>query len=218
MTEVYIGSVLGLCDERRFRELYERVPEHRQRKIDKIRFEKDKRLCLGAWLLLEQALAARGIDRASLEVACAPGGKPYLTKHPEVFFSLSHSGEQVMCAVSTAEVGCDVEEIRGLDLKLAKRFFSAPEYAAILACPNEEAQRQMFFRLWTLKESFMKAVGLGLALPMQDFSVDPETLQVCQQVATEKRYWFREYTRDPRYRYACCSEAEDFSDAVTVML
>ena len=124
MTEVYIGSVLGLCDERRFRELYERVPEHRQKKIDKIRFEKDKRLCLGAWLLLEQALAARGIDRASLEVACAPGGKPYLTKHPEVFFSLSHSGEQVMCAVSTAEVGCGRDP--GVGFEAGKAVFFCP--------------------------------------------------------------------------------------------
>lgn len=220
MTWVYVGDTHTLTDENSFRRLCEAAPAHRRVKINKIRFPEDKRACLGVWLLLEYGLRDLGTDPTGLTPVCAPGGKPRFLEAPDIHFNLSHSGQKVMCAISRAEVGCDVEQVREPNLKMAERFFAPEEYAALAACPHREAQRQLFFRLWTLKESFMKAVGLGLALPLKAFSIDltGETIQVTQQVAPEKTFFFREFDLGNDYRFACCAEQDDFTPIKTVEL
>ena len=215
LTQIYIAKTHSLSDPRRFQQMYESVPAHRREKIDKIRFEKDKRLCLGAWLLLAAGLRNMGIAPDTLTLSYGQGGKPYLREHPDIFFSLSHSGDRVMCAISEAEVGCDVEQVKVLNKKLAERFFTREEYEAIADLSSQEEQRQLFFRLWTLKESFMKVVGLGLALPLKDFSIDLSGREprVTQQVNPDRPYYFREFSPEEGYRYACCAETPDFSPA-----
>jgi 4'-phosphopantetheinyl transferase len=80
-------------------------------------------------------------------------------------FNLSHSGAWVVLALSNAgAVGVDVEQhLRPSRLEaISARFFSEAEHAALLALP-ELARRQRFFELWTLKESYVKALGRGIA-------------------------------------------------------
>ena len=86
-------------------------------------------------------------------------------------FSASHTEGLVMCAVAAGrDVGADVE--RALDrapLDIADRFFTSQEAEAIRASNGAE-QTLSFFTHWTLKESYIKARGLGLSLPMNKFS------------------------------------------------
>ena len=87
-------------------------------------------------------------------------------------FSLSHTRGLVVCAVALHDaVGVDVECDRpGLaPLELARRFF-APVEAGLLAGLPPDGQRTAFFELWTLKEAFVKARGMGLGVPLADFS------------------------------------------------
>lgn len=96
-------------------------------------------------------------------------------------FNLSHAGGLVAMAVadSARQVGIDVEcalpERAHLDL--ARRYFSPAEHAALEALPAER-QVDRFFVLWTLKEAYIKARGMGLSLPLDAFSVDPEALDL----------------------------------------
>ncbi|MGB8806923.1 MAG: 4'-phosphopantetheinyl transferase superfamily protein [Candidatus Rickettsiella isopodorum] len=103
-------------------------------------------------------------------------GKPYLSKagqdHP-LQFNLSHAGDMVVCAVTQGQlVGIDIEYIQEqVDYEtIAKRFFSSTEFEALLALPPNERQAG-FFRLWTGKEAFVKAIGKGLSFPLRDFAV-----------------------------------------------
>lgn len=88
--------------------------------------------------------------------------KPYFENIP-LFFSLSHSGEYVLCAVSRQEVGADIQKIQSADvLKLAKRFFSEPECRALERCESNREQQGLFFGLWSRKEAYGKLTGEGV--------------------------------------------------------
>lgn len=101
-------------------------------------------------------------------------GKPAVASRVNarsVQFNLSHTRGLVVCAVTTGcEIGVDAEPLdrRSSCLELAARFFAPTEFAAIRATRVEEQQR-MFLRFWTLKEAFIKAEGLGLSAPLDQF-------------------------------------------------
>lgn len=91
---------------------------------------------------------------------------------PRLRFNLSNTDGLIACLVSSAcEVGVDVEflERRGQTVEIADRFFSPFEVDALhRQAPGE--QRTRFFQYWTLKESYIKARGMGLAIPLDQFS------------------------------------------------
>jgi len=87
-------------------------------------------------------------------------------------FNISHTKNLIICAVTLEDdIGCDVENTgRNNDvLAIAERYFSPTETTELFALP-EAQQRNRFFDYWTLKESYIKAWGLGLAIPLTDFS------------------------------------------------
>jgi 4'-phosphopantetheinyl transferase len=89
-------------------------------------------------------------------------------------FNLSHTDGLVACAVTRGmDVGVDVEQAeRRVEIEwLARRSFAPTEAASVLAAPPED-QRELFFAYWTLKEAYIKARGMGLALPLDSFAFD----------------------------------------------
>lgn len=103
------------------------------------------------------------------ELLREPDGKPYL-KERELAFNLSHSGGLAVLAVGAAELGVDVEWM-GRDvefLTLARRFFARPEWEWLERQPDP---REPFFRIWTRKEAYIKALGTGLRHPLDRFCV-----------------------------------------------
>jgi len=102
-------------------------------------------------------------------------GRPQLPE-PELSwlrFNLSNTDGMVACVVARErEVGVDVEDMQrhpGNHLGVADRFFAPSEVGALLALP-EAAQPRRFFEYWTLKESYIKARGLGLSIPLAKFA------------------------------------------------
>jgi 4'-phosphopantetheinyl transferase len=102
-------------------------------------------------------------------------GRPELAMRPahapDLRFNLTHTNGLVACAVTIGrELGIDVEHIgRSLNFDVPERFFSQQEVEDLRALPKVE-QRTVFFDYWTLKESYIKARGLGLALPLRQFT------------------------------------------------
>jgi 4'-phosphopantetheinyl transferase len=91
---------------------------------------------------------------------------------PRLRFNLSHTDGMAVCAVALdVDVGADVEfsERPGQTVELAESFFAPDEVAALEALPAEH-RRERFFELWTLKESYIKARGAGLSLPLDQFA------------------------------------------------
>lgn len=99
--------------------------------------------------------------RLSLAYAYGEKGKPYFREHP-FYFSLSHSGDYVLCVLSNQEVGADIQQHCGKDVgKLARRFFSEREAMALEQAGA--AREELFYRLWARKEAYGKLTGRGVA-------------------------------------------------------
>jgi 4'-phosphopantetheinyl transferase len=91
---------------------------------------------------------------------------------PPLRFNLSHTDSLIVCAVVLKQdIGVDVEnmERKGAMVDIADRFFSQNEVKDLYALPENE-KRARFFDYWTLKESYIKARGMGLSLPLDQFS------------------------------------------------
>jgi 4'-phosphopantetheinyl transferase len=117
-----------------------------------------------------------GRQPSALSFGYRKQGKPFLLPSPgqeDLRFNLSHSHGLALYGVTRArEIGVDLEQIR-LDReheKLAKRFFSPEEAAALQALPPEQ-RVAAFFHCWTRKEAYLKARGEGLAIPLASFAV-----------------------------------------------
>lgn len=215
-TKVYIASIKDLEDEQVFQSLYQTVSKERQKKIDRLRFSKDKRLSLAAEVLLGKALKLNGIDNFTLEAD--ENGKPYLKEISGLKFNLSHSEERVMCVISEKEVGCDVEWMKKPNYKMAE-YFLTKEEITMLNRSNSEEKQVMFYRFWTLKESFMKAVGLGMKIPLKDFrfSFEGDTVSVHQNI-NQQTYYLKEIDLKDGYRYAICSLCPKIDEIVELNL
>ena len=125
-----------------------------------------------ASLLLEYAVAQHYPSIVHpLSISIAEGGKPYLINEPNVHFSLSHSAGWAVCALSDHPVGVDIERCEPGRRDVASRFFHKDEVRylnSLLPSMRDDA----FYKLWTLKESFVKSTGRGLDLPLRSFRID----------------------------------------------
>lgn len=99
--------------------------------------------------------------------------KPEIINAPiPLRFNLSHTKNLIICAVTLIDdIGCDVEDMSRTNdvLAIADRYFSPNESKELFSLPAEQ-QKNRFFDYWTLKESYIKAWGLGLSIPLKDFS------------------------------------------------
>lgn len=137
------------------------VSTDRKERVLSFKRSDDRRLSLCAGLALGACLNTVGLS-ADTEIIRTEHGKPVLRDHPQWQFSLSHSGEYAVCALADAPIGIDVQERRSVDaLSLAERFFSPMETELLRSLPETE-RSSAFFRLWTAKESILKAQGSGL--------------------------------------------------------
>ena len=97
-------------------------------------------------------------------------GKPYFSGHPEMRFNISHSGNLVVCAVSDYEIGIDVQEKERMNTdRIAKKVMSPGEYEKYLA---STARQDYFYRIWVMKESYVKWTGDGITRELQCLPMD----------------------------------------------
>lgn len=114
------------------------------------------------------------VEPQSIVYEKASHGKPFLKDHPEFKYNLTHSGQMVLCAINLEkELGVDVEYLdkKVEYIELADRFFESNE-SAFIARQQGDALKHAFFKTWTQKEAFIKAIGLGLSFPLKNFRVE----------------------------------------------
>jgi 4'-phosphopantetheinyl transferase len=142
-------------------------------------------------------------------------GRPEISGPVETLlrFNLSHTRGLVVCAVAwDREIGVDVENVErhGDYVHLAQRFFAPSEAAHVASLPAEQ-QKDVFFDYWTLKESYIKARGMGLALPLAEFAirlVDPVTISFCGTIRDDPSTWlFRRLQFSERHKAALATRS-----------
>lgn len=143
-------------------------------KQQRFRFEKDRHSALITRAFVRDLLSQYAdVDPAEWAFIKGEKDKPELANSPlPLRFNISHTDNMIMCAVMlNNDIGCDIENTnRTADvLSIAKYSFSELEVNNLLAQPVTQ-QVSRFFDYWTLKESYIKAWGLGLSIPLKDFS------------------------------------------------
>jgi 4'-phosphopantetheinyl transferase len=170
-----------------------------RRRAERFYFDRDRRTFVAAHALLRRLISS--LLPAAPEAwsfALGSHGKPRIAgpvASTDLEVNLSHTEGLVVAAAARGLVlGVDVERhTRTVDLALAGRYFASAEVRAFEMLPAE-ARRERFFRLWTLKEAYIKAVGLGLTLPLDSFAftLDPIGITIDGQprgTDADWRFW-----------------------------
>lgn len=167
MIKVYYSNVASISAAK-IDELIPALPRWRQEAVTNIRLDNDRKLSIAAGTLLMLALEDSGISSDSV-ILKNSHGKPYLRDYPDVHFSLSHSGDYAMCAISDSPIGCDIQKISDTRPQVARRFFTQAEQLYLQGSEDPQVE---FTRIWTRKESYVKMKGLGIsACPLTSFDV-----------------------------------------------
>ena len=180
MIRAWVADVTLLYEESCYNRYYEGPPSFGREKAYALKYLSKKAQSVGAWLLWERMRAEYGLgENAS--------------------FNLSHSDRWVMCAAQTegenAQVGCDIEKVSEMRIRVAEKRYCREEYERILEAKSEEEKADCFFRFWVLKESFMKATRKGLALPLNSFCIrlDEPPVLIRQPEEYPMPYYYRDY-------------------------
>ena len=169
-----------------------KLSPYRREKFERLIDGESKLRSLAAGLMLNEYISNK-------EIKLNEYGKPYVEEGPH--FSLSHSGDYVILAVSdVAEVGCDIEQIRDLDfIHMGKLVFVDDELSEL---KSAEDKRDKFFEFWTKKEALIKCIGEG-------FHYSPKLLDFSGSkpywIYDNKKLFFKEYML-PGYEIMLCSE------------
>lgn len=152
------------------------LDSNEQARANNFKFSKDRHLYVAAHLYVRNILSQYGsLPPSSWCFQTNLYGKPFVSNHQytELCFNLSHTQGLIACIISYKQaVGIDVEQYKPLpDFNaLCQTAFSPLEIADILSLKKRSVQEQRFFTYWTLKESYIKARGMGLSIPLQQFS------------------------------------------------
>lgn len=200
---VYINEDLS---SEKFKKLLKHLDTDRRQSIHKYRFEDDKKKSLIAGLLVKSMISERFLiskEKISFSKNCF--GKPYITDLPEAYFNVSHSGNYVCCSVSDTEVGIDIEKIdKKINIDIFRNFFSQEEWLQLEKAQNK---RQVFYSLWTLKESYIKKIGYGLSKDLDSFTIflgDKIKLVDYQKEDVDVEFVLRSVNK--KYKFSICSE------------
>ena len=180
---IAVGTVaLGTIPEPLWPRLASLLDDAERDRAARFKFERDRRQYVAAHALKRLMLSATAAATVAPEAwtfTTASAGKPHVHGGAGPHFNLSHSDGLVACGVSRlVELGVDVERLtEEVPLEFAQGQFAQEEDRWLHSLPDA-ARASGFFRLWTLKEAYLKAAGLGLAQSLQDFafSFDPLTV------------------------------------------
>lgn len=165
------GPVESLCEKY--------LNEDDRRRADQFRRPTTRNQHVVGRGMTRRLLGGQNVDPEAWRFDDEPGGKPRLKvnadQHVRTTFNVSHTEGLVLCGVCQHSqlLGVDVENFdRRIDLRMAERYFSPPEVRFVQSRDDESAARHAFLRIWTLKESFIKAIGTGLQTPLADFAFE----------------------------------------------
>lgn len=207
MIRTWIADVRPLYEEEKYRSYYKALPDFRKEKADRIRFQADKALSVGAWSLWKMICKTYGISETSV-------------------FNLSHSGDYALCSVYIGDgqgiqVGCDIEATANAKLRIAKRFFCNSEYETICREEDLDRQKEVFCRVWVLKESFMKATREGMALGMNSFEIELSNPPILlnKPARFPDKYQYQEYQiSNVPYKIAVCTNDDEIDSKIRMEL
>ena len=162
------------CSDTAIKKAYKLLSIKERDRADRFVVDKPRRCYIASAAKVRQLLSPYlAIQPDSICYDYGEHGKPYLIDS-DLQFNISHAGDRLAVAIVLEQsVGIDIEyhSSKLNPMELAQRFFNPNEYQQLLAVSRDQ-QLLYFYRLWTLKEAFVKATGKGLSFGLANFVVD----------------------------------------------
>lgn len=209
MVKTFISNIKNLLDPEENPILLKDIWNSRKEKILSHKTPSGRKQSLGSALLLQKILLQNELEPNDIKIG--KNGKPEIEG---ICFNLSHSDEYVICSTSEKPLGCDIEKIRQVKKGFETRFFTERE--VLYLNQFREDKLNQFFRLWTMKESYMKMTseGMSLALNRFEFSFDNEIKVYRDGILCN--CFIKEY-EIPNYKISVCSEDSIFADEIEII-
>lgn len=173
MAHIYILKILQFPKDR----IYEGVnliSKERKIKINRYKFVEDSYRSLIAELLVRYAIINnRNYKNNELIFCTTKFGKPYLKNQNKkfIYFNFSHSEKYVVCVIDNEECGIDIENIRNYSIDIANHAFHEYEIKKLNHYDNDKDAAKYFTFLWTMKEAYLKALGVGFSKALSSFYI-----------------------------------------------
>jgi len=195
------------------------LPEYEQRMVQKrLNIDTRYRTLVARVFLRLQLSKVLGTKWREIVLRIDKKGKPFLQHKEHLHFNLSHSGNWIVAAISKKKIGIDIEHLKAIAIERYSSFLQINERNYILDGNSEERLRR-FFEVWTLKESYIKATGMGFYEPLSSYSVIQAVgyggLPV-QATIKNELFWFKQYLLDDRYPLAICSKSSGFPNQIEI--
>lgn len=220
MIEIHAILIDKKIEQGQFNKLLNFLPEEKQNKIKKFYKIEDAQRALFSDVLLRILINKRlNIKNNEINFYANKFGKPFLKNNNNFHFNISHSGTWILCALDDMDkIGIDIEKIKPIDFEIAERFFSNEECIELFKKKDNE-KLMFFYELWTLKESYIKADGRGLSIPLDSFTIkiynDIITINTINEFNT---CFFKQYNNiDNNYKIAICASNNNIPDYIKIM-
>ena len=206
LPKLYIADASGLMHPFVIQKNLHRVSEFRQDKIKKYRFIRDQALSFGTELLLLDGLQQMGcrLNHISSHIRYNDFGKPYLIDR-NIYFNFSHSYQFILGIFACSEVGCDIERMKEPDSDIVNAFFGPFEQDLYMNAPSNK-KTEIFYQVWTMRESFLKTIGCGLIDPVPIFSTVSDDGLYVPVLTYKNRVFWGQHGIFHDYAYAWWSE------------
>ncbi|MBK3493954.1 4'-phosphopantetheinyl transferase superfamily protein [Viridibacillus sp. YIM B01967] len=184
MIEIFAVNIFNTFNFSTYEQLLKILPLKKRNKLKKFNIFEDSMRGLVAGILIRNIIKQKKIrNNNQFEFTTNTYGKTFLSDVQNFKFNLSHSEDWVVCAIDGNQIGIDVEMEKLIDPQIAHQFFTKKECDYIFSLVDYQVPR--FFEIWTLKESYIKAVGLGLSLPLNSFSIILDTNENTHMIESE---------------------------------
>lgn len=205
-------------DDQHYRILLEHIPNTQRQAVTKFHSKalRDRSL-LGTCLIRYCISQWVSIPFRNVLIEKNVYGKPYLPEFPKLHFNVTYSGNWAVFILSEHAVGIDVEQVREIDIESVMSLFSESEQRW-LASKGHNDKLDAFYDLWTLKESYVKAIGKGLSIPLHSFTIHTDPSIALNAATGDEQEWiFKRYNLVPGYKLSVCSANPQLPGAVTAV-
>lgn len=210
--EVYIFKIGPLLTPDDMQKQLEQLPLSEQNRINKYHHQADRQRSLVAQVFIRKKLK-RALNCNLVNIKRSSNGRPYLCPSTHTFsgdFNLSHSEDKIICGFSSnGKIGVDIESIKPLDLSIIDFCFTQEERKYFNSLQDQE-RLLFFYKIWTLKEAYVKAIGTGITDSFSHFGFDMDMwrlgaveLKVHREDASGYHFKIIEHSN---YLVAICSE------------
>lgn len=205
-------------DDEYFEELVSRLDNEKQQNIRSMKDYHTAHTALTSALFIKYVIRLLlRLRYDEMEFATNQYNKPYLAGNDMFHYNLSHSGEWVVCAVDETPIGIDIEKMDHHP-KLPLDVLSPEEKLAYDSFLGPMDKSLFFYKIWTRKESYIKAIGIGLQMPLDGIDVFSQNKKgiifpVVDSVRQE-RVLIKEYYLDKDYALAVCAIHENFAEKI----